>query len=29
MYPKMLILVICSNHEFNVVMNGNVKFVET
>jgi hypothetical protein len=29
MYFKMLILVICNNHEFEVGMNGNVKFVET
>ncbi len=25
----MQILVICNNHEFDVGMNGNVKFVET
>jgi hypothetical protein len=29
MYSKMSILVICNNHEFDVVMNGSVKFVET
>jgi hypothetical protein len=27
MYYKVQILVICNNHEFNVLMNGNVKFV--
>jgi hypothetical protein len=29
MYSKVHILVICNNHEFDVGMNGNVKFVET
>jgi hypothetical protein len=29
MYFEMQILVICNNHEFDVEMNGNVKFVET
>jgi len=29
MYFKMQILVICNNHEFDVGMNGSVKFVET
>jgi hypothetical protein len=29
MYYEVPILVICRNHEFNVVMNGSVKFVET
>jgi hypothetical protein len=29
MYSEVQILVICSNHEFDVGMNGNVKFVET
>jgi hypothetical protein len=28
MYFKLQILVICNNHESNVGMNGNVKFVE-
>jgi hypothetical protein len=28
-YSKVQILVICNNHEFDVLMNGNVKFVET
>jgi hypothetical protein len=29
MYSKVQILVIYNNHEFDVLMNGNVKFVET
>jgi hypothetical protein len=29
MYFKVKILVICNNHESNVEMNDNVKFVET
>jgi len=29
MYFEIQILVICNNHEFDVLMNGNVKFVET
>jgi hypothetical protein len=29
MYSKVHILVICHNHEYNVGMNCNVKFVET
>ncbi len=29
MYSKVQILVICNNHEFDVLMNGNIKFVET
>jgi len=29
MYSKVKILVICNNHEFDVGMNCNVKFVET
>ncbi len=29
MYFEMQILVICNNHEYDVGMNGNVKFVET
>jgi hypothetical protein len=29
MYYEMQILVICNNHEFDVGMNGSVKFVET
>jgi hypothetical protein len=29
MYFEMQILVICNNHEFDVGMNGSVKFVET
>jgi hypothetical protein len=28
-YSEVQILVICNNHEFDVGMNGNVKFVET
>jgi hypothetical protein len=28
MYSEVQILVICNNHEFDVGMNGNVKFVE-
>ncbi len=28
MYSEMQILVICNNHEFDVFMNGSVKFVE-
>jgi hypothetical protein len=28
-YFEVQILVICNNHEFDVGMNGNVKFVET
>jgi hypothetical protein len=29
MYSKVQILVICNNHEHDVGMNGNVKFVKT
>jgi hypothetical protein len=29
MYYEVQNLVICNNHEFNVGMNGIVKFVET
>jgi hypothetical protein len=29
MYSEMTILVICNNHEYDVGMNGSVKFVET
>ncbi len=29
MYSKMQILVICNNHEYDVGMNCNVKFIET
>jgi hypothetical protein len=29
MYIEMQILVICNNHEFDVGMNGSVKFVES
>jgi hypothetical protein len=29
MYYEMQILVICNNYEFDVGMNGSVKFVET
>jgi hypothetical protein len=29
MYFEMQFLVICNNHESNVEMNGNDKFVET
>jgi hypothetical protein len=29
MYFEVQNLVICNNHESNVGMNGNVKFVET
>jgi hypothetical protein len=29
MYYEVQILVICNNHEFDVLMNGSVKFVET
>ncbi len=29
MYYEVQILVICNNHEFDVGMNFNVKFVET
>jgi len=29
MYFEVQILVICNDHEFDVGMNGNVKFVET
>jgi hypothetical protein len=28
MYSKMQILVICNNHEYDVLMNGSVKYVE-
>jgi hypothetical protein len=28
MYSEVQILVICNKHEFDVGMNGNVKFVE-
>jgi hypothetical protein len=29
MYYEVQILVICNNHEYDVGMNGSVKFVET
>jgi len=29
MYSKMQIVIICNNHEYDVLMNGSVKFVET
>jgi hypothetical protein len=29
MYSKVKILVICNNHEFDVLTNGSVLFVET
>jgi hypothetical protein len=29
MYSKVQIPIICSNHDFDVGMNGSVKFVET
>jgi hypothetical protein len=29
MYSEVQILVICNNHEYDVGMNGDVKFVET
>jgi hypothetical protein len=29
MYSELYILVICNNHEYDVGMNDNVKFVET
>jgi hypothetical protein len=29
MYFEMQNLIICNNHEYDVGMNGNVKFVET
>jgi hypothetical protein len=29
MYSEVQILVICNNHEFDIGMNGSVKFVET
>jgi hypothetical protein len=29
MYSEMQSMVICNNHEFDVGMNGSVKFVET
>jgi hypothetical protein len=29
MYFKVQILVICDNHEYDVGMNGSVKFLET
>jgi hypothetical protein len=29
MYSKVQLLVTCNNHEFDVGMDGNVKFVET
>jgi hypothetical protein len=28
MYSTMQILVLCTNHEYDVGMNGSVKFVE-
>jgi len=28
MYFEVQILVICNNHEYDVLMNGNVKYVE-
>jgi hypothetical protein len=29
MYSEVQIMVICNNHESNVLMNDSVKFVET
>ncbi len=29
MYYEVQILVICNNHEFDIGMNGIIKFVET
>jgi hypothetical protein len=29
MYSEVQILVICNNHEYDVGMNGSVKFVKT
>jgi hypothetical protein len=29
MYYEVQIFVLCNNHEFDVGMNGSVKFVET
>jgi len=29
MYSEVQILVICNNHEYDVLMNGSVKFIET
>jgi hypothetical protein len=29
MYYEVKILVICNNHEYDVGMNGSVKFVDT
>jgi hypothetical protein len=29
MYFEVQILIICNNHEYDVLMNSNVKFVET
>jgi len=29
MYSKVKILVTCNNHEYDVLMNGSVKYVET
>jgi hypothetical protein len=29
MYFEIQILIICNNHEYDVGMNGSVKFVET
>jgi hypothetical protein len=29
MYSKVQLLVTCNNHEFDVGMDGNVKFVDT
>jgi hypothetical protein len=29
MYYEVHIVVICNDHEYDVIMNGNVKFVET
>jgi hypothetical protein len=28
MYSEVQILVICNNHEYDVLMNGSVKYVE-
>jgi hypothetical protein len=28
MYFEMQILVVCNNHEYDVLMNGNVNYVE-
>jgi len=28
MYSEVQILIICNNHEYDVLMNGSVKYVE-